>query len=325
MRGGEQWDQLLAAQAGVVTLGQAAKHGWTRHAVANQIASGRWSSPHRGVVATFTGRLTYEQRVWAGLCYAGRDATVSHASALWLQDRGWARPSVVHLTVPRMRDAVRAPGLRVYRSDLSAGELRDLAEPRRVRVERAVLECAGACRSITDAIAVVATAIQRRLTTADRLRVALDLRPCLRHRALLIEVLDMCGNGAHSLLEVSHERIQRTHGLPLGRRQVRHGLAVVDVDLDGLIVELDGRAGHLEVENWWGDMLRDDLHTVEGRAVLRFPGFLLLTHPHLVAHVEGAALARRGWTGRIRCPQGCPGLDELLRRFRGPVHLKPGE
>ncbi len=324
MRGGEQWDQLLAVQAGIVTVAQARQHGWSRHAVANQVASGRWSSPHRGVVATVTGQLTYDQRLWAGLCYAGRDAAVSHASALWLQDRGWTRPSVVHLTVPRMRDAVRAPGLRVHRSDLSPCELHERSEPRRVRVERAVLECAGACRAVEDAVALVASAIQRRLTTADRLQDALALRPCLRHRALLGEVLDMCGDGAHSLLEVGHERIQRAHGLPRGKRQVRHGLAVVDVDLDGLVVELDGRAGHLEVQNWWGDMLRDDLHTVEGRAVLRFPGFLLLTHPHLVAHVEAAALTRRGWTGRIRCPEGCPGLDELLRRFRRPTCATPG-
>ncbi|HSP38490.1 MAG TPA: hypothetical protein VLR26_12125 [Frankiaceae bacterium] len=311
MRGGLEWDELLIRQAGLVTVAQAREQGWTRHAVAAQITARRWCSAHRGVVATFTGERTYEQRVWAAVLYAGRKAAASHESALWLHDRKRAVPEVVHVTVPRLRDAVRAAGIRVYRSDLGPDEVMDLACPPRVRVERAVVECAGAAGNLDRAIAVVADSIQRRLTTADRLRRALDLRPCLRHRAVLLEVLDMCGAGAHSLLEVRHEQIRRSHGLPQPRRQVRHEGAIVDVDYDGLVVELDGRPGHFEVAGWWKDMLRDDLHTARGRAVLRFPGFVLLTQPHVVAHIEAEALGRLGWTGTLRCPRGCPGLTEL--------------
>ena len=73
---------------------------------------------------------------------------------------------------------------------------------------------------------------------------------------------------------------------------------MVDVDYGGRIVELDGRTGHFEVAGWCRDMLRDDLHTVRGRAVLRFPAFVLLTRPHLVAHLEAEALQRLGWQGQ---------------------------
>jgi hypothetical protein len=311
MRDGAAWQELLETQAGVVTLGQATTHGWTRHAVAAQTAAGRWSSLHRNVYATFTGELTYEQRLWSGLLYAGRRAAASHESALWLHDRKRPEPRLVHVTVRRRRDAVQAGGLRVYRSDLSPHEVLDLAQPPRVRVERAVLECAAARPKLDDAVAVVADAVQRGATTAERLRSALRERPCLRHRAILGEVLDMCGSGAHSLLEVRHEWIRRSHGLPEPVRQKRHEGAVVDVDYDGLVVELDGRAGHFEVAGWWKDMLRDDLHTARGRAVLRFPGFVLLTQPYVVAHLEAEALERLGWTGPVRCPPRCPGLSEL--------------
>ena len=249
-------------QSGVVTLAQAKAHGWTRHAVAAQVAAGRWSNLHRTVYATCTGELTYEQRLWAGLLYAGRKAVASHESALWLYDRKRPEPRRVHITVPRMRDAASAEGLRVYRSDLYPDELVDLAEPPRVRFERAVLECAAAAGTLDDAIAIVADAIQRRATTAERLHRALRQRPSLRYRAVLSDVLDMCGAGAHSLLEVRHEWIRRSHRLPPPTRQVRHEDAVVDVDYDDLVVELDGRPGHFRVDVWWKDMLRDGHHPV---------------------------------------------------------------
>jgi very-short-patch-repair endonuclease len=313
MRGGPGWAELLTQQAGLLSTAQATRHGWTRHAIAAQVSAGRWRRVHRGVYATTTGELTYLQRVWAGVLYAGRQAVVSHESALWSHDRRRPTPAAVQLTFPPERDAARAPGLRVYRSLLSADEVLDLATPPRVRLERAVLDVAGAATSADGAVATVADAIQRRLTTAERLRSSLLRRPCLRHRSLLLDVLDMCGAGAHSLLEVTHEQIRRGHRLPTPRRQVRHEAAVVDVDYGGLIVELDGRAGHFEVAGWWRDMLRDDLHTVRGRAVLRFPAFVLLTRPHVVAHLEADALQRLGWQGKPRCPRGCPGLPEDLR------------
>ena len=41
-----------------------------------------------------------------------------------------------------------------------------------------------------------------------------------------------------------------------------------------------------------------------------FAGFVLLTQPHVVAHLEAAALKERGWDGIPKCPPDCPGLPE---------------
>jgi very-short-patch-repair endonuclease len=310
VRDGPVWQELLARQDGVVSAGQAAEMGWSRHALQAQVHAGRWTRPVRGVYVTRTGLLTYEQRIWVAVLSAGAGAVASHQTALWLHDRPERQPLLVHVTVPRSRNARRGPGLVVHRSDCDPRDVMPAASPARVRVERAVLETAAAAPSDETAVAVEAGAVQRRLTTAGRLQAVLERCPTLARRHLLRGVLTMCGRGAHSLLEVQHERIRRRHYLPEPRRQVRHGSAVIDVEYDGLVVELDGRAGHFNVAGWWRDMLRDDLHTASGRAVLRFPGFLLLTQPHVVAHLEAAALRTRGWPGVLRCPPGCPGFPE---------------
>ncbi|HSP38554.1 MAG TPA: type IV toxin-antitoxin system AbiEi family antitoxin domain-containing protein [Frankiaceae bacterium] len=306
-----EWTRLLELQCGLVSAGQAAEHGWTSHALRAQVAARRWQRIHRGVYFTSTGSASYEQKVWAGVLYAGPGAVAARETALWLYDRKQSAPTVVHIAVPRSRNARAQPGLRIHRTSVASEDLQTEACPPRVRLEHAVLHAAGAAPDEDSAVAVLASAVQRRLTTGPRLAAALDRYPRIRRRSLLRDVLQMCEAGAHSLIEVRHEQIRRGHGLPDPKRQIDHDGAVVDVDYDGLVVELDGRLGHFTSKDWWKDMLRDDLHTAAGRAVLRFPGFLLLTQPAVVAHVEAAALRRRGWQGVLRCPRGCPGFPEL--------------
>ncbi|HSP38652.1 MAG TPA: type IV toxin-antitoxin system AbiEi family antitoxin domain-containing protein, partial [Frankiaceae bacterium] len=57
--------ELLAAQCGVLTAGQAAEHGISRHGQAHRVTSGRWQRAYPGVFATVTGGLDIEQRIWA--------------------------------------------------------------------------------------------------------------------------------------------------------------------------------------------------------------------------------------------------------------------
>jgi very-short-patch-repair endonuclease len=306
----EGWPSFTRGQAGVVHLRQVGEYGWTRSGVRAQVAAGRWQRAGRGVYALQSGALDHEQHIWTGVLSAGTGAAASHATALWLVDRTMPVPGMVHVCVPWPRSVRPLPGVVVHRLTSMAGDIHPVGTPPRLRVERAALEAAAAARGDEDAIALVSDVVQRGLSTADRLRDVLLRLPTLRRRAMLDDVLSMAGEGAHTLLEVRHEQIRRGHGLPQPRRQQRHGRAVVDVDYDGLVVELDGRKGHLDVDGWWKDMLRDDLHEAEGRAVLRFPGHILLTRPHVVAHLEAAVLTRLGWRGPLRCPTGCPGMPE---------------
>jgi hypothetical protein len=62
----------------------------------------------------------------------------------------------------------------------------------------------------------------------------------------------------------------------------------------GVVVELDGRAGHANVGSQWRDMSRDNAAALKGKITLRF-GYQLVTEPCATAAQVGLALRSRGW------------------------------
>src|SRR6185437_3607346 len=77
-------------------------------------------------------------------------------------------------------------------------------------------------RSEAGAIACLADGCQSRRTTPHRVADALVRHPRLKHRQLLLEVLEDVATGAYSALEHRYlTRVERPHGLPTGKRQRR--------------------------------------------------------------------------------------------------------
>jgi very-short-patch-repair endonuclease len=305
-------DELLDEQRQVLTLMQAAEHGLSRHAVAHRLATARWQRVHPGVVATVSGTLDAEQRVWAGALYAGPGALLGRRTAWWWADRRQPEPEVVDLVIPEPRIVVRRPGLRITRTRrLDERDIHPTAQPARFRLERAVLDCASAATNADQAAAVLASAVQQRATTVPRLRAVLRRCPNLPRRALLAEILELADDGAHTLLEVAHARATAAHGLPRPDRQRRIGPYTVDAAYDcprgTLIGEFDGRLGHLDAGGWWGDMSRDNENELDGYLTLRFAGFVLRQRPHEVCVTLARGLTMLGWEGTMRCPRNCPG------------------
>ena len=117
----------------------------------------------------------------------------------------------------------------------------------------------------------------------------------------------------HSLLEQAYlRRVERAHGLPTARRQVRasSGGGAVYRDAEyppyGVIVELDGQAGHADSISRWRDMARDNAAAMTGKLTLRF-GYQLVRQPCAAAAQVAAALQLRGWPGAPRpCSPTCP-------------------
>jgi hypothetical protein len=314
---------LLQHQSGVFAVSQAEQAGVGQKSVRWMASSGRWQRLLPRVYVAHNGPVTHQQRVWAAVLYAGEGAFVSHDSALHLIDRQAQSPPVVHLSIPATRVVTAQPGIRIHRTRTCQGVLFGTAPPR-AGAERATLEAASLASTSDQAVAIVAAAVQKGLTTAHRLGLALEVVPRLRRRSTIREALELAGAGAHSLLEVTFERIRRSHRLPEPDRQKRLGPARVDVDLAGLLVELDGRLGHFDVDGWTTDMIRDDLHTIAGAATLRFNSILLLTKPALVAHITAAACLFRGWSGEPRCPTGCAGFapaDAVINAVLRQRHL----
>ncbi len=104
----------------------------------------------------------------------------------------------------------------------------------------------------------------------------------------------------HSPLELNYARdVERAHGLPRGKRQLRsrRGSYYRDVTYEEfqLIVELDGRLGHDGLGRF-RDMRRDNLAILMGQLTLRYGWFDVVDRPCQVAWEVAAVLAARGWT-----------------------------
>jgi very-short-patch-repair endonuclease len=303
---------VIRRQVGVIGLDQARRHGWSAGEVRNLVESRRWQRIHPGVYATTTGALSYMERVWAAVLAVGGDVAASHETAVWLIDPAdRPPPAKVHLLTTHSRVLrLAATDVIVHRTrHIPPEHIHVAARPRRVTVERAVADAAGAAPSEDEAISIVARAIQRGLTTPCRLNRTLDDLPRLPRRALLREALALAGSGAHSAAEVRFVRRASRHNLPAFTLQVRDvigGAICLDALLvtpsgRELVVELDGRLGHFDAASWRRDMLRDSTQAASGRIVLRLPALLTFTDIGQIFGLVAAALRREGWTGTLRC------------------------
>jgi hypothetical protein len=163
-------------------------------------------------------------------------------------------------------------------------------------------------RTDDEAVAIVARTVQRGLSTSGRLKEAISSASSLPRRTMLLDAVTLAGDGAHSAAEVRFSRQARAHALPVGRCQVRivqGGALYLDVRYDKhpgrpVVLELDGRLAHFDVESWRRDMLRDTLQVVSGDVVLRLPALLMFTQAAVPVGLVALALRREGWDGRLR-------------------------
>ena len=161
-----------------------------------------------------------------------------------------------------------------------------------------------------DVVGWVSAAVQRRLTTPTRLRHQVEGRARLRHRKLVLELVEDVAVGAESPIEVAYlNDVERAHGLPSGTRQRRPvgSTYLTDVKYDPytLLVELDGRVAH-EGEGRFRDMRRDNAHVLLGRPTLRYGHADVFRQPCAIADEVAAVLRRCGWQGLPTTCARCP-------------------
>jgi very-short-patch-repair endonuclease len=303
---------LLELQCGVLSRRQALGRGLTDEYVSAQIGARRWQRVYDGVYATFTGDLDLRQRVWAAVLVCGPGAMASHVTAGQLDglvELSTVRDERIHVTVPGSRRVVGPDGICVHYARDAAQRRHPSLTPPRTRIEETVLDLWEQTRELDRALALVAAAGQRRLTTADRVLATARRRTRLRRRPLLEAVLSDVAEGAHSLLELRHLRdVERAHGLPRGRRQRRADRHRRWTDVlhhaYRTVIELDGALWH--AGRRLRDRRRDNAHVVGGRAVLRYGWEDVCGEPCGVAGEVAAVLRLRGWTGRPRrCGPSC--------------------
>jgi very-short-patch-repair endonuclease len=301
---------VLATQRGVISRGQALACGLTAATIRAHLGSGRWQTLFRGIYATFSGPVPRPTLLWAVILRAGNGAAFSHATAAELVGLIDRASRSIHVTVPANRRVTRIPGVRLHVSERIHAATHPTRLPPQTRVEETVLDLAQAAARPADAVALIATACGRRLTTPARLRAVLDRRVRVRWRVDLSEACAAAESGCHSLLEARYLLgVERAHGLPVAVRQHRiraaSGATYDDVTYDeyGVVVELDGRH-HREPETSRRDIARDNRRAAAGMVVLRYDWTAISHRPCAVAAEVARVLRARGWTGTtVTCPR----------------------
>lgn len=272
-------EELLAQQCGVVARRQLLRLDVDRFAVRNQLVARRWTERTPRVISASTGVLTREQQEWVAVLHAGPRSLLGGLSATARHGlERWDREEITVLVDDEL-DFEPVDGVRFFRSRRSFELLHDPAPALPMcRIEPALLMWAAYDAPPRAAHAVLAAAVQQRLTTSARLLDWIDrLRP-LRRAPAFRETLGDIGGGAHSGAELDVGRMCRGfHLAPPHRQRARidasgkRRYTDCEWDLpDGgvLVLEVDG-AFHMDVEQWADDIKRARQITRRDRVVVR--------------------------------------------------------
>jgi hypothetical protein len=315
--------RLLRLQHGVIARWQATSAGMTRVAVDSLLRQGRWRPLYHGIYAAFTGPPPRECLLWAAVLRAGSGAVLSHYSAAELDGLTDRSSKTVHVTIGHSRrvrflgDRPSALALpitihRTNRIDLIRHPART---PPRTRTEHTILDLTQLSASFDEAFSWLCKGCGRRLVTPQKIHAAASAHAGLRWRDEILGALPLIASGVHSNLELSYVRdVEQAHGLPTAQRQPRVVLTsrhprTIYLDNEyqpfGVVVELDGRAGHL-VEDRWRDIHRDNSNARAGKVTLRFSYADVTQRTCQVAADVCGTLQSRGWDGvPHRCGRGC--------------------
>ncbi len=301
-------DLLIERQGGVVSRSQLLAGGWTDARVKRGLRARRWQTVHPGVYSIHSGKLGYDERILAGLLYAGADAMWSHYTAAEQQGLiAIDQDRSVYVTVPHLRRLRAQPGLVVHRTRRYGDRLHTVIPPW-CAPAHALVDVIDLAETLDDAAALVARAFQTGKVSVAEISAALVGRR-VRHRDDLAPLLRDVAAGSHSALELRYLRdVERRHGLPAGDRQRAVDGEFTDVAYErhGVVVELDGRL-HLDPRQRWRDMGRDNRAALRSERSLRYGWTDVASHPCQVAAQVLVALRLSGVPDDASpCGADCP-------------------
>jgi hypothetical protein len=319
LRISEECGELLDRQEGVIGRLQGLEFGLSADSMRHRVRTGEWQRIQRGVYAVFSGEIPREAQLWAALLRAGPEAVLSHQTAAELYGLIKQSDAPIHVTVPAAShpaESGRIPGVIVHRSRILDRTRHPVLLPPRTRIEDTVLDLIEGMGEPADRYDLICRAIGGQLTTASRLRRALEKRGRFRDRREAESALADAGQGALSNLERWYLRgVERRHKLPVAKRQARRTVGGQSIYLDNLYegyqvcVELDGTAAHPAGEQW-RDKRRDRRNLAAEKIVTMRFGYLDLRTEQAQCQTAGEVarvLRDRGPRAGVRCRlPGCP-------------------
>ncbi|MET0820136.1 MAG: hypothetical protein ABWY58_04165 [Aeromicrobium sp.] len=287
--------------------------------VRNHVDRGRWQKPCRGVVVLHNGPLTPAHETAVALASTVRGAAVGGLTALAADGFDGFTAAAPQIVLPSGARPPSLDGLEVHWStQLDERDVHPLAEPRRTRPARSLVDAASWTENERFARAVVIAGVQQGLTNTTHLREALGRRGPCRHRGLIIEsILDAAG-GIQSLPERDFEEVRAYAGLPRPTRQRavqgpdRRFYLDVSWDDLGMSAEVHGLHHHA-VERWSADLVRANEVVIKGERLLIFSSYTVRREQRAVADQLVRMARALGWTGPGPDPSAST-PSELRRR-----------
>lgn len=166
------------------------------------------------------------------------------------------------------------------------------------------------CAAATDDAAVIGflTLSIPRMTSALRVKRALDCRGRIAHRSLTNDILAETAIGIQSPLEYRWIKlVERPHRLPVPIRPYQlpsGGLADGGYAEFRVLLELDGRRYH-DGQRRFRDWRRDNISSEDDWLTLRYGWHDTVVESCLTAGNLFRVLRRRGYTGRLGCCRHC--------------------
>lgn len=306
--------RVIAEQADVVSRPQLLRAGVSRTTIDSRVRRGFWQQFHPGVYGTFTGRISWEARLWAAVLYAGPGAMLSHETAAELLELTNRRHPLIQLVVPAHRHPRPQGGLLIHRSSFDYPRWRPLrGVPPHTFYAETIVDLTATADHLDDVVAWVSRGITRNAVNAAQLKAAVQARRRFRWRDQIDDVIDRVANGSHFPLEFRYDRdVEQAHGLPPATKQARFtnldgtkGFRDRYYEKYGLIVELDGREFHPE-EQRARDRTRDNEAAANASATLRYGWSDINITPCETAAQLHRALRSRGYQGVVKpCSPTC--------------------
>jgi very-short-patch-repair endonuclease len=286
-------EDLLKRHDGVITLEQAVGCGMSRHAVDRRVRSGYWRRCARGVFFVDDRPFTDAARVRAAVWGHGESATASGLAAAWWLDLTKFAPGLVEVTVPRVSNHQRRPGIRVRRRDLGGV---DVVERNGLRVTALPLTVIEAAVRRGGGAKLMDSALQRHVEL--RTLWTAHLRNKGRHGSPAARrLLQAADDGARSAAERLLIQLLKTAGITGWKANYPVSGYEVDVAFAGpkVAIEADGLAFHSNADDFQHDRVRQNAIALAGWQVLRFTWLDLTEYPErVIAEIRRAIRARYG-------------------------------
>ncbi|GAA4407951.1 type IV toxin-antitoxin system AbiEi family antitoxin domain-containing protein [Tsukamurella soli] len=287
---------ILAAQDGIITVGQALAAGSTRGAITARVKRGEWQRVGRAVYLSAEHLFTERARLRAAV--AAHRGAAEGAAAAWWHGLTTDLDPVVTVAIPRTartRAYCVTPVL-ARRRNLLPADIEVVASLTVTRRPLTLLDCATAL-SAGEGTRLMDRSLQTGAVTVSGLRAALERNAGLRGMAEARRIVQVCESDSESEAERRFVRLLRAEGITGWVQQVRIGRYRFDIGFPemGVVIEVDGWAFHRDQRRFQADHDKLNAAVLAGWLPLAFTWHDIDSDPIGTVETVVAALRERRW------------------------------